>query len=70
MIIAEIIFEENERMYKSINIEEELLIPLARETIFPKYLSPDFLSYILNFSKDFEFDDLLELAKTAIKNPH
>lgn len=61
--------EENSSIYRPIDVEQDLLIPLGREIVFPKYLSPDLLNFALNFCKDCEFDSLLELVKIAIKSP-
>lgn len=46
-----------------------MLIPFSKETVFVKYLTPDFINFVMIFCKDMDFDDLLDLAKDAHEDP-
>ena len=60
----------SQKNHKLLDIEKEVLIPLARQIIFVKYLVPDLISFLMHFCKDMEFDNLLELVHQAHKEPN
>lgn len=62
--------EKKESHQLTDDIEEEILVPLAKNIVFVKYLSPDLLDFTLNFCKDCDFEDLNRLTKIAIKDPY
>lgn len=50
------------KLCRDLDLEKEVFIKVANEIIFVKYVVPDLIRFLLEFSKDMDFEDLLAIV--------